>query len=96
MMRSLLVLPALALLGAAPAADIAPAGPPVAPTRVISPVPSVCDSIGSVAQGEDRSPQLRRLGELPPALTYMAVYRRDSRGCIDPMLASEALGTARR
>lgn len=59
------------------------------PARLVSPVPRTCERIGSTARGEDRRPQARRLGELPPAEAYMAVYRRDSRGCLDPLLARD-------
>lgn len=88
-MTRLLIVPAVALLGAAPVA-VPSAGPsPITATRTVSPVPSTCPNIGSHAQGERKAPQLKRLGELPPAQTYMAVYRTDEKGCIDPMLASE-------
>ena len=85
----LAILPVLTLLGAAP-----PASPPTgnnitSPARLISPTPSTCREIGSHAQGDRQHPQLKRLGELPPAQTYMSVYRTDARGCLDPMLASE-------
>ena len=90
MTRVLLVLPALALLGATPAAQ--PAAPQGSPTRIISPVPSTCKQIGTFAQGDSERPGLKRLGELPPAQTFMAVYRTDEKGCLDPMLASERQG----
>ena len=90
MTRVLLVLPAFALLGASPAA--LPVAPHASPTRVISPVPSSCKPIGSYTQGDDQRPELKRLGELPGAMTFMAVYRTDEKGCIDPMLASERQG----
>ena len=94
MTRYLLVLPALTLIGAAPSAP--PAGPPLQPTRVISPVPSNCAPLGSTANGPDRAPQLRRLGELPGAQTYMAVHRTDENGCLNPMLAGERQGIRQR
>jgi hypothetical protein len=99
----LLILASAAILPAGSAAAPAPtAAPPEAaatqhndalaqPARVISPVPSTCKPIGSVAQG-DRRLGPNNLNELPPAQTYMAVYRRDENGCIDPMLASERQG----
>ena len=90
MVRVLLVIPALALLGAAPASK--PVAPHSSPTRVISPVPSTCKQIGSFAQGDGERQGLKRLGELPGAQTYMAIYRTDEKGCIDPMLASERQG----
>lgn len=87
-MTRLLIIPAVALLGAAPAPNGNPSSE-VRPTRAVSPVPSTCPTIGSHAEGERKAPQLKRLGELPPAQTYMAVYRTDEKGCLDPMLASE-------
>ena len=90
MTRVLLVLPAMALLGAAPAAP--PVFPQASPTRVISPVPSTCKQIDTFAQGDNQRPGLKRLGELPPAQAFMAVYRTDEKGCLDPMLASERQG----
>ena len=90
MTRSLLVIPLMTLLGAAPAAP--PAAPQASPTRVISPVPSTCRQIGTFTQGDDQRPELKRLNELPRAEAYMAVYRTDEKGCLDPMLASERQG----
>ena len=90
MTRYLLIVPTLALLGAAPAAP--PASPPHQPTRVVSPEPTVCRESGSFAQGERTPPKLRNLGELPQGQAYMAVYRTDERGCLNPMLASERQG----
>ena len=89
MTRSLLIIPALALLGAAPEASPSTDRPLASPTRVISPTPSICREIGSHAQGEKRGMAIKRLGDLPRGETYMAVYRTDEKGCIDPMLASE-------
>ena len=94
MTRFLLVLPVLALMGAAPASQ--PAAPRSQPTNVISPVPALCGPSGSIANGPRQAPQLRRLGELPGAQTYMAVYRTDERGCLNPMLASERQGIRHR
>ena len=94
MTRILLVLPILTLVGAAPAAQ--PTNPGSQPTRVISPVPSTCAPLGSIANGPNQSPQIRRLGELPGAQTFMAVYRTDARGCLDPMPISERQGIRQR
>ncbi len=88
-MTRLLIIPAVALLGAAPVAAPSEESSQPMPTRAFSPVPSTCPSPGSYAQGERKAPQMKRLGELPPAEAYMAVYRTDAKGCIDPMLASE-------
>ena len=93
MTRYLLIVPALALLGAAPATPSS--GPQAKPARVISPVPSTCAKIGSYAQGEQTPPQLKRLGQLPPAEAYMAVYRTDENGCLDPLLARDRQGIRR-
>jgi hypothetical protein len=93
MTRYLLIVPMLALLGAAP-----PTSPPAAqpsPTRLVSPVPETCDRIGSYAQGERQAPRMKRLGELPPAEAYMAVYRTDEKGCLDPLLARDRQGVRR-
>jgi len=90
MIRYLLIIAMLALPGAAPSAQ--PSNNMAQPTRVISPEPSVCKEIGSVARGDPTRPQMKNLGELPPAQTFMAVYRTDEKGCIDPMLASERQG----
>ena len=90
MTRYLLIVPMLALLGAAPASQ--PNNSLAQPTRVISPEPSVCKESGSFAQGDRTRPNMKNLGELPPAQTYMAVYRTDDRGCLNPMLAGERQG----
>ena len=87
MIRYLLIVPLLALSGAAPSAQ--PNNNLAQPTRVISPQPSTCKDIGSVARGDPTRPQMKNLNELPPARPFMAVYRTDDKGCIDPMLASE-------
>ena len=94
MTRYLLIAPALALLGAAPPTKNP--SPQKQPTRVISPVPSTCAKIGSYAQGEQTAPQLKRLGQLPPAEAYMAVLRTDEQGCLDPLLARDRQGIRNR
>ena len=93
MTRILLIVPMLTLLGAAPPS--ATTIPKSQPTRVVSPVPSTCAPIGSTADGPREAPQLKRLGELPGAQTYMAVYRTDEKGCLDPMPISERQGIRR-
>ena len=77
----------LLLLGASPPAPLTPSGTP-SPARLISPAPN-CPTM-SVTLGE-RSAVPRRLGELPPADAFQAVYRLDARGCIDPLLVSERI-----
>ena len=93
MTRYLLIVPALALLGAAPPTPTS--GPQARPARVISPVPSTCEKIGTYAQGEKGSLQMKRLGQLPPAEAYMAVLRTDENGCLDPLLARDRHGVRR-
>ena len=93
MTRYLLIVPALALLGAAPATP--DNSPQIKPTRVVSPVPGTCDKLGSYAQGQRDGLQMQRLGELPPAEAYMAVYRTDEKGCLDPLLARDRQGIRR-
>ena len=93
-MRAILLLMPLLLLGAAPAQQAQPG--PTAPTksRLISPTPN-CENL-RIAGGEDGS-DLRRLGQLPPADAYQAVYRLDEKGCIDPLLVLDRLrGPGRR
>lgn len=89
-MRAFVILAAMPLLGAAP---IAPAIPvrPAAPMPVQSPYadercPETPMSLAR-KQGERLGP--RKLGDLPPAQTFMAVDRRVG-GCAAPMLMSEA------
>lgn len=89
MKQYLFVVPAIALVGAAPPP---PPAPIVSQANVISPVPETCQTIGNIAGGPESPPPMRRLGELPGGQTYMAVYRTDANGCIDPMLASERQG----
>ena len=85
------VLPLL-LLGAAqpapPTASVAPV-----PLRLISPTPN-CPTM-NVALGEGSSAP-RKLGDLPPAEAFQAVYRLDSKGCIDPLLVSERISGRER
>ena len=93
MTRYLLIFPTLALLGAAPPTEPTPRH--AQPTRVVSPVPATCEKIGSLAQGEPGSAQMKRLGDLPPAEAYMAVVRTDEKGCLDPLLARDRQGIRR-
>jgi hypothetical protein len=89
MSKGLLIIPALALLAAAPTVTVSADPPMASPTRLISAAPSICRELGSHAQGEQKGMAIKRLAELPRGETYMAVYRTDEKGCIDPMLASE-------
>ena len=89
MANAIFLVPALALIGTAPA-PVADAGRVT--TRLVSPVPQACKPVGAVAQSGPMRPEMKRLGELPPAETYMAVYRTDARGCLDPLLARDRQG----
>jgi len=84
MRRIAALLPLLAMGAAPPAASVMPT-----PARVISPAPD-CKQQMDVAQSPD-GPIFRRLGELPPAQAYQAVYQLDANGCIDPLLVSDRI-----
>jgi hypothetical protein len=87
-MRAIVILAALPLLGAAPPAAVQP----TAPIRTFEPYPERADCPDtpmSVARQQGARPELRRLGELPPAQAFAAVDRRFE-GCPAPMLMSEA------
>lgn len=86
MTRFLLTLAPLALLGAAPLAE-APAPPPV--RTQFTPTPETCEPVTSYAPGDGEAPMFKRLSELPPGETYMAVFRRDQNGCIDLLPARD-------
>ena len=87
-MRAFAILAAVPLLGAAPAAT---------PVRPAAPMPSQSpyandrcpETPMSLARRQGERLGLRRLGELPPAQTFMAVDRRVA-CCAAPMLMSEA------
>jgi hypothetical protein len=87
-MRALLILAALPLLGAAPPTAVQPA----ASLRTFAPYAARVDCPDtpmSLARKDGAQPELRRLGELPPAQAFAAVDRRIA-GCPAPMLMSEA------
>ncbi len=87
-MRAFAIRAALPLLGAAPAATpVRPAAPmPVQNPYTDERCPETPMSLAR-KQGERLGP--RKLGELPPAQTFMAVDRRVG-GCAAPMTMSEA------
>ena len=86
-MRALVILAALSLLGAAPPVPMQPAAPmPVSNPYADKRCPETPMSLAR-KQGERLG--LRKLGDLPPAQTFMAVDRRID-GCAAPMLMSEA------
>ena len=95
-MRVFVILIVMPLLGAAPRAEVDAAAPPAkiqpaAPMPMQNPYsdarcPETPISLAR-KQGERLGP--RKLGELPPAQTFMAVDRRVG-GCAAPMTMSEA------
>ena len=85
-MRAFAILAALPLLGAAPAATVRPAAAtPVQNPYADERCPETPMSLARKG-GERLGP--RKLGDLPPAQTFMAVDRRVA-GCAAPMLMSE-------
>ena len=90
-MRAFLVLAALIM--AAPAAAADPANPnKEADTKCQRTSMHVADQIGAY-RGKSLTPQ--KLGQLPPAVTYMAVYRQIG-GCEAPLTLSDYRQTRRR
>jgi hypothetical protein len=86
-MRAFLILAALPLLGAAPATPVRPAAPmPVQNPYADDRCP---ETPMSLARKQGDRLGARKLGDLPPAQTFMAVDRRVG-GCAVPMLMSEA------
>ena len=86
-MRAFAILAALPLLGAAPAATPVR---PAAQMPVQNPYADArCpETPMSLARKQGERPGVRKLGELPPAQTFMAVDRRIA-GCAAPMTALE-------
>lgn len=66
---------------------------PAAPRAALKPAPTCPEQ--QLAKST-RAPTFRRLGELPPAETYMAVFRVDSKGCLDPLTAAAYRRSLRR
>lgn len=86
-MRLFVTLAALPLLGAAPPQAVRPA----APMPVQNPYSDArCpETPMSLARKQGERLGLKKLGDLPPAQTFMAVDRRIA-GCAAPMTMSEA------
>lgn len=81
------------------AASAQPAQPPGAgqhPIRFVQATPDaqcpkpLMQPVTPLPRGE-----LKKLGELPPADAFHAVYRLDSRGCIDPVMVGYQFGRRR-
>ena len=85
-MRALVILAALPLLGAASPAPVRPAAPmPVSNPYADERCP---ETPMSLARKQGEVPLPRKLGDLPPAQTFMAVDRRVA-GCAVPMTMGE-------
>ncbi|UUR07383.1 hypothetical protein [Sphingomonas glaciei] len=85
-MRAFVILAALPLLGAASPAPVRPAAPmPISNPYADERCPETPMSLAR-KQGERLGP--RKLGDLPPAQTFMAVDRRVA-GCAVPMTMGE-------
>ena len=86
---------AFALLGIAPAGELAAAPQPAGRTALN---PSCPDNPAAHLARERKDGQFRKLGELPPADAYAAVYRRGPDGCMIPVMYRErqALPAPRR
>ena len=77
---------ALALLGIAPATGLAAAPQPAGRTALN---PSCPDDPGAHLARSRKDGQFRKLGELPPADAFAAVYRRGPDGCMIPVMYRE-------
>ena len=96
-MKTLIILPAIALVGAAPPESTSSLEMDVAPPARVAgerlPTFRVVRQCGDLAQtarrdykpDEDAPVTVRKLNELPPAEGYYAVWRTDERGCPDPI-----------
>lgn len=91
-MRFIVLLAAMPLLGAAPPASVQPRLP-AAPPPMLDPYsdPRCPETPMSLARKRGGPLVPQRLGELPPAQTFMAVDRRVA-GCPAPMRMSELPG----
>lgn len=74
---------ALVLLVVAPAGELAAAPQPAGRTAFN---PSCPDDPAAHLARERKDGQFRKLGELPPADAYAAVYRRGPDGCMVPVM----------
>ena len=76
--------------GVAASADRQAAAPPSASVRATPATPwrgSLCrDRLQVIPADTPAPPKAKRLGELPPGDTILAVYREREDGCIDPVI----------
>ncbi len=70
---------------------------PAAPVLAAPAVRSIADAAGcpdifNRARGRQKA-TVNKLGELPPANAYLAVYRRGLDGCVEPVMAGYGYGS---
>jgi len=84
------LVPILAICAAAAPASQSPPAMPLykAPSTLAAPdCPDATNHLAGRKGSWERKPlKPQRLGELPPADAYAAVYRRDERGCMVPVM----------
>ena len=88
MFRALTILGSLLIVGAAPAAQ----APAPAPAQSKFNCPEKLRHAKD--QGQAVGP--RRLGDEPPANVYLSLYRRDAKGCADPVVVRYGVGASSR
>jgi hypothetical protein len=81
-----LLLVTMALLGIAPAGQLSAAPQPAGRAALN---PSCPDDPAAHLARSAKDGQFRKLGELPPADVYAAVYRRGPDGCMIPVMYRE-------
>ena len=86
---------ALPLTGAAAETAQAPSAPQHAIRFVQATPDEQCPRPLVHRDGPRRGGEMRKLGELPPADAYHAVYRLDDKGCVDPVMVGYQYGRGR-
>ena len=91
-MRLVVLVTALTILPAASTAE-RPTGFAKAHNAMCAGCPAPPGKQFALKPGEPLKP--RKLGELPPAEGYQAVFRTDEKGCLDPLLVKDRLRKSR-
>ena len=65
------------------------------PVLISSNCPGATSHMAHQGNGRHNSPESRKLGELPPAETFAAVYQLDERGCMVPVKYRQVRGRRR-
>jgi len=91
-MRLVVLVTALTILPAASTAE-RPTGFAKAHNAMRAGCPAPPGKQFALKPGEPLKP--RKLGELPPAEGYQAVFRTDEKGCLDPLLVKDRLRKSR-